>query len=388
MQKGSDTMDIVVQVMGKKRAIITVPVTISKEDVIQAYLDLMQELDLPFTFFPYYSTFNRVLTDSLNFINPKLMINANGKQYPVVIQPVYGLLILDVKKIKSINFKFDQTYPEIFYLQDLIEKCFQEKLWISNCAFIDICNSNSYLKDENLSLLKEYVKVKILETYSGYTSSNYSNIINSLNSKLVGVELTNDLEKDATNLISTVFSSNVDKIYLEKNFNNDDKKLIEDMTLDILSYYEDSINKNTWMDSSTKEKAILKLKNIKINIGGNYDLEIDYDFKNNSTLLDNMILINKKNSDLLLYKLKVNDVKSIISPTVVNAYYNPLDNSINFPASLKELYKESDNYYEVLGSMGMIIAHEITHSYSLCYPNGEFLKVCVSKTSSSFGKVW
>ena len=222
---------------------------------------------------------------------------------------------------------------------------------------------NSYLKDENLSLLKEYVKVKILETYSGYTSSNYSNIINSLNSKLVGVELTNDLEKDATNLISTVFSSNVDKIYLEKNFNNDDKKLIEDMTLDILSYYEDSINKNTWMDSSTKEKAILKLKNIKINIGGNYDLEIDYDFKNNSTLLDNMILINKKNSDLLLYKLKVNDVKSIISPTVVNAYYNPLDNSINFPASLKELYKESDNYYEVLGSMGMIIAHEITHAF-------------------------
>jgi len=222
---------------------------------------------------------------------------------------------------------------------------------------------NSYLKDENLSLLKEYVKVKILETYSGYTSSNYSNIINSLNSKLVGVELTNDLEKDATNLISIVFSSNVDKIYLEKNFNNDDKKLIEDMTLDILSYYEDSINKNTWMDSSTKEKAILKLKNIKINIGGNYDLEIDYDFKNNSTLLDNMILINKKNSDLLLYKLKVNDVKSIISPTVVNAYYNPLDNSINFPASLKELYKESDNYYEVLGSMGMIIAHEITHAF-------------------------
>ena len=222
---------------------------------------------------------------------------------------------------------------------------------------------NSYLKEENLFLLKEYVKVKILETYSGYTSSNYSNIINSLNSKLVGVELTNDLEKDATNLISTVFSSNVDKIYLEKNFNNDDKKLIEDMTIDILSYYEDSINKNTWMDSSTKEKAILKLKNIKINIGGNYDLEIDYDFKNNSTLLDNMLSINKKQSDILLYKLKTNDVKSIISPTTVNAYYNPLDNSINFPASLKELYKESDNYYEVLGSMGMIIAHEITHAF-------------------------
>lgn len=222
---------------------------------------------------------------------------------------------------------------------------------------------NSYLKEENLFLLKEYVKVKILETYSGYTSSNYSNIINSLNNKLLGVELTSDLEKDATNLISTIFSSSVDKIYLENNFNNDDKKLILDMTSDILSYYEESISKNTWMDSSTKEKAILKLKNIKINIGGNYDIEIKYNLKNNSTLLDNMLLINKKQSDILLYKLKTNDVKSIISPTTVNAYYNPLDNSINFPASLKELYKESDNYYEVLGSMGMIIAHEITHAF-------------------------
>ena len=46
---------------------------------------------------------------------------------------------------------------------------------------------------------------------------------------------------------------------------------------------------------------------------------------------------------LYVGEVEVNDVKSIISPTVVNAYYNPLDNSINFPASLKELYKESDN---------------------------------------------
>ena len=220
---------------------------------------------------------------------------------------------------------------------------------------------NSYLTDDNLSLLKEYVKVKILEHYSGYTTSNYSNIVDSINDQLLGIVSSNTLEDKASNLISTVFSSRVDKIYLEKNFNDNDKKIIEDMTLDILSYYEDSINKNTWMDSNTKKKAILKLKNININIGGNYEDIIKYNFSNDSSLLDNILLINKIESDKLLIKLKNNDVSNIISPTLVNAYYNPLDNSINFPASLKELY--DDNYYELLGSMGFIIAHEITHAF-------------------------
>ncbi len=233
-------------------------------------------------------------------------------------------------------------------------------------SIVDIENykaMNSYLIEDNLYLLKEYVKIKILEVYGGYTSSSYSSVINDLNNKLMGVESTDTIEDEAVSLISTVFSSVVDKIYLENNFSLEDKKFIEKMVYDILEYYQDNIESNTWMDSKTKDKAILKLKNMKINIGGNYDDLITYNFNSNSTLLDNILLINKMESDQLLIKLNNNDVESIISPTIVNAYYNPLDNSINFPASLKELYDSSDNYYSILGSMGMIIAHEITHAF-------------------------
>lgn len=233
-------------------------------------------------------------------------------------------------------------------------------------SIVDIENykaMNSYLIEDNLYLLKEYVKIKILEVYGGYTSSSYSSVINDLNNKLMGVESTDTIEDEAVSLISTVFSSVVDKIYLENNFSLEDKEFIEKMVYDILEYYQDNIESNTWMDSKTKDKAILKLKNMKINIGGNYDDLITYNFNSNSTLLDNILLINKMESDQLLIKLNNNDVESIISPTIVNAYYNPLDNSINFPASLKELYDSSDNYYSILGSMGMIIAHEITHAF-------------------------
>jgi len=222
---------------------------------------------------------------------------------------------------------------------------------------------NAYLREENLYLFKEYVKVKILENYAGYTSSNYSSTINELNSNLMGVESNITLEDEAINIVSTIFSSLVDKIYLENNFTVGDKENIENLIGDILNYYEENINNNDWMSLTTKEKAILKLKHMKINIGGNYDDIVTYDFNEDSTLLENILMVKKVESDRLLVKLRTGDVESIISPTIVNAYYSPLDNSINFPACLKELYESNDNYYSNLGSMGMIIAHEITHAF-------------------------
>lgn len=236
-------------------------------------------------------------------------------------------------------------------------------------SIVDIENYkaiNSYLTNDNLDLLKEYVKVKILESYAYYASTDYSNLVNELNDKLMGVASEIDYEEDATNLVKTFFSRDIDKIYLDKYFTDEDKKFIEDMINDILNYYENNIDDIDWLDTSTKEKAILKLKNMKINVGGNYKESYSYNLKSfasGSSLIENVLIINKALSLEELKSLKNNDTETVISPTTVNAYYNPLDNSINFPASLKELYDTDDNYYNVLGSMGMIIAHEVTHAF-------------------------
>ena len=225
---------------------------------------------------------------------------------------------------------------------------------------------NSYLVEENLSLLKEYVKVKILENYASFSSLDYANIVNELNDKMLGISSGDDLEDEAIDLISSYFSNEVDRVYLNNNFSNSDKIFIETMIKDILNYYEVNINKIGWMDSSTKEKAILKLKNMKINVGGSYSESYFYNlrsFLEGGSLIENIMYINKVLSNNLLDDLNNNKISNIISPTVVNAFYNPLDNSINFPASLKELYDTTDEYYSILGSMGMIIAHEITHAF-------------------------
>jgi thiamine pyrophosphate-dependent acetolactate synthase large subunit-like protein len=59
----------------------------------------------------------------------------------VVNQPAYGLLIVNVQKLKSIDYKFPVEFSQLYYIQDLIEHCYQNKLWISNNKFIDMFES-------------------------------------------------------------------------------------------------------------------------------------------------------------------------------------------------------------------------------------------------------
>ena len=49
----------------------------------------------------------------------------------------------------------------------------------------------------------------------------------------------------------------------------------------------------------------------------------------------------------------------------VNAYYYPLDNSINFPAGILQppFYNAQQPDYLNYGAMGSIIGHELTHAF-------------------------
>lgn len=117
------------------------------EKFFKDYQDFMIKWNLPYTFFPYYIYFNKILPKELGKPNPRFLFNLkNNEKLHVVIQPAYGFLMLDIKKLKFINFNFNVEYSEIYYLQDMIEQCFKKNLWISNCYFIDRFESWKDLK--------------------------------------------------------------------------------------------------------------------------------------------------------------------------------------------------------------------------------------------------
>ena len=225
---------------------------------------------------------------------------------------------------------------------------------------------NDSLTDDNLPTLKEIVKLKILENYGEFLSENYAKILSDFSSEQLGIETKTDINDAAKNTVIALFQNEFDMSYTNKYLTKESKEYILSMTNDIINYYEKSLTNLDWLSQDTKNKAITKLKNITINIGLNENdyYNLNYNLASNNTLIKNILKIKKVLEEHKLKRLKNNaPATTAVSQTTINAYYNPQDNSINFPSAATNLVDLSKGYYENLGSIGMIIAHEITHAF-------------------------
>ena len=221
---------------------------------------------------------------------------------------------------------------------------------------------NKYLTNSNLSLWKNIATIKILQTYAEYTTENYETIFTKLNKNLLGKEYTR--EETAYDLIKQIYPNEISKNYNNKYLSDDTKNYISNLTNEIIKEYEDMIN-TSWMDNETKSKAVTKLNNIKINIGTSYikDLSSYYDFNSNISLVKNIINLNKVVRTASYEMLDTTTTTNALPDYTFNAYYDVTSNSINILTGSTKVIKDINNKYENLGSIGFIIAHEISHAF-------------------------
>jgi len=221
---------------------------------------------------------------------------------------------------------------------------------------------NKYLTNNNLSLWKNIATIKILQTYAEYTTENYETIFTKLNKNLLGKEYTR--EETAYDLIKQIYPNEISKNYNNKYLSDDTKNYISNLTNEIIKEYEDMIN-TSWMDNETKSKAVTKLNNIKINIGTNYVkvFSSNYDFDSNISLVKNIINLNKVVRAASYEMLDTTTTTNALPDYTFNAYYDVTSNSINILTGGTKVIKDINNKYENLGSIGFIIAHEISHAF-------------------------
>lgn len=221
---------------------------------------------------------------------------------------------------------------------------------------------NKYLTNSNLSLWKNIATIKILQTYAEYTTENYETIFTKLNKNLLGKEYSR--EETAYDLIKQIYPNEISKNYNNKYLSDDTKNYISNLTNEIIKEYEDMIN-TSWMDNETKSKAVTKLNNIKINIGTNYikDFSSTYDFDSNISLVKNIINLNKVVRAASYEMLDTTTTTNALPDYTFNAYYDVTSNSINILTGSTKVIKDINNKYENLGSIGFIIAHEISHAF-------------------------
>lgn len=159
------------------------------------------------------------------------------------------------------------------------------------------------------------------------------------------------------------------KLYVDEMFPSEAKQKAETMIDNVIAAYKDRINALSWMSDSTKVKAIEKLDKFTVKIGYP-DKWKDYssmEVKPGNTYYDNMVAVQTWNFRDNLDKIDepVDRTEWGMSPQTVNAYFNPFNNEIVFPAAILQPpfydYKadEAVNY----GGIGAVIGHEISHAF-------------------------
>lgn len=209
----------------------------------------------------------------------------------------------------------------------------------------------------NTSYLSEKIRIK---------STEYSRVVYS-------VDEYRSLENFAFDKTNSYFGMPLGMYYAKEYFGEKSKANIENMVQKMIGVYKNRLLNNEWLSKTTIEKALLKLSTIKVMIGYPEIIRPYYkefsvktyeeggDIFSNSKNFDNLI----KEYSLSLYGKTEDERYWGMSPATVNAYYNPLKNQIVFPAAILSdpFYKygrvSSANY----GSIGAVIAHEISHGF-------------------------
>lgn len=195
--------------------------------------------------------------------------------------------------------------------------------------------------------------------------------------KLTGQSAKPPRWKKCVRTASGSLSSAVGSLYVNKHFDEASKATALDMVEDIKNEFDVILQEIDWMDDGTKEKAKEKAEAMVEHIG--YPPEL-LDIKKLTDLYDGLELSSEdflgNGLNMTVFSMnysfgklreKVNKTDWVRhgNPAVVNAFYSPLENSIQFPAGILQgvFFNSKRPKYMNYGAIGWVIGHEITHGF-------------------------
>jgi putative endopeptidase len=158
------------------------------------------------------------------------------------------------------------------------------------------------------------------------------------------------------------------RVYVSSQFSADNKAFTLQMVHDIEDAMDKEIDTLTWMGPETKTKAKAKLRNVADKIGYPDQWR---DYSTLSVVRGDAIGNAWRGEQFEAHRQLAKIGKPVdrgewgMSPSTVDAYYNPSMNDINFPAGILQspLYDPHATDAENYGHIGGIVGHELTHGF-------------------------
>lgn len=246
-----------------------------------------------------------------------------------------------------------------------------DKVIISELGFYK--NFDKLINAQDLSVIKDYLKFHMIHGSASYLSENLGNMKFAFYGKyLRGQQEQRALNKRGFELINGTLGEAFGKLYVEKYFPAEAKAQMVELIDYLKKSFAVHINNLAWMSSTTKEKAMQKLNKFTVKVAypdkwKDYSkLDIISEAKGGS-LYKNLQNITEwqYNKDLAKIGKPVDKTEWGMTPQTVNAYYNPVNNEIVFPAAILQppFFNPNADAAVNFGGIGAVIGHEMSHGF-------------------------
>ena len=174
--------------------------------------------------------------------------------------------------------------------------------------------------------------------------------------------------KRGVDMVNGALGEGVGQIYVQRHYPPESDRQMHELIDNILAALQEKIRNNSWMDAPTKAKALQKLATFDPRIGHPVKY-IDYSSLEvkRGDLLGNAIRSDDFDWKLLLSRFPKPVDRSLwdMLPQTNNAYYDPTQNQITFPAAILQppYFDPNADPASNYGSIGATIGHEIGHGF-------------------------
>lgn len=225
------------------------------------------------------------------------------------------------------------------------------------------------ISNSDFKVLRDYAHWCIIDAYAPYLPSAFvDQNFDFFNRTMRGSKKLKPRWKRVLSSLNNGLGEPLGHMYVDKHFPASSKENIKNMVEDLRAAYKLRIQGLDWMSAETKLKAIEKLEGFTYKIGypdtwKTFEgLEIIPD-----NYLQNVINLNKYQiaENLADLDKEVDKSEWFMPAHIVNAYYNPSNNEVVFPAGILQppFYDANAEAAVNYGGIGGVIGHEFSHGF-------------------------
>ncbi|MEZ4317529.1 MAG: M13 family metallopeptidase [Myxococcota bacterium] len=250
------------------------------------------------------------------------------------------------------------------------------------------------LAKTDLPTLKAYLKWQLMSWSAPYLTAE----IDEANFAFFGTALSGQTKqqprwKRCVNRTNEAMGEWLGRAYVDLRFAGASKETAESMVDGIFDAFEKNLPNLAWMDDETRAKAVEKANAIVAKLGypnkwkdyGSVEIDGSKHFEN--VVAGNLFATSEMEAKI---GQPVDKDEWHMTPQEVNAYYNPPQNEIVFPAGIMQSPFFSKDFPKAMnyGALGMVIGHEITHGFDdegrKYAPTGELKEWWAPEVSEKF----